>query len=178
MRVYTLDKSRPEYDVILKSYANTGIAIDRGLELVFSQQLCKSWKLSGNMSFYQIRYSYYEGILSFPYEHLFYVEGAVDNSWDAKLISAFKLSDSFDLHITALYMSPRIIPMGRQDWRSSVDLGLVKKIWKGKGELTLAATDLFNNYGIVQEINGDGFRVLYENYYETQMIRIGFKYKF
>ncbi len=178
MRVYTQDNSRPEYDVILKSYANTGKAINRGLELVFSQQLFKFWKLSGNMSFYQIRFSYYEGTLLFPYEHSFYVEGTVDNSWDAKLISAFNLSDSFDLQITALYMAPRIIPMGRELWRSSVDLGLVKKIWKGKGELTLAATDLFNNYGIVQEINGDGFTVLYENYYETQMIRIGFKYKF
>jgi hypothetical protein len=44
--------------------------------------------------------------------------------------------------------------------------------------MTLSASDIFNNNGIRQEIEGDGFDALYENYCETQVIRLGAKYKF
>ena len=39
-------------------------------------------------------------------------------------------------------------------------------------------SDLLNRFAIRQEIEGDGFRVLYENYYETQIFRLGYIHKF
>lgn len=176
--VYTQDNSRPEYDVILKNFTNAGQAIDRGLEIAFSQNLFKFWKLSGKVRYFQMRFFNYQGTLLFPYEHTFNVDGAVDNSWDANLFSTFILSENSEFQISALYMAPKSIPLGRQLWRSSVDISFIKKIWDGRAELSLAATDLFNNYGIRQEYNGDGFKLTYENYYETQVIRVGFKYIF
>ena len=178
MRVYTQDTSRAKYDVVLKSYANTGEATNKGVELVFSQQILKFWKLSGNMNFYQNKIFAYQGTLMFPYEHNFSLEETIDNTWDFKLINTFSFSDDFQLQLTGLYFAPKNIPQGKQLSRSSIDIGLMKKLWKGKGELTIAATDLFNNYGLRQEYYGEGFHALYENYYETQMIRIGFKYRF
>jgi hypothetical protein len=49
---------------------------------------------------------------------------------------------------------------------------------EGNGDLTLSFSDIFNDFGIRQEYYGDGFTALYENYYETQVVRIGFKYRF
>ena len=62
--------------------------------------------------------------------------------------------------------------------KSLTYMGLKKKLWQGKGEVTFAFTDIFNQFGIRKEINGDGFKAKYENYYETQVLRIGMKYKF
>jgi hypothetical protein len=38
--------------------------------------------------------------------------------------------------------------------------------------------EIFNDFGIKQEISGDGFTAVYENFYETQIVSLGFKYKF
>ena len=40
------------------------------------------------------------------------------------------------------------------------------------------ASDLFNTFRIKKEINGNGFKLLSNDYYETQVFRIGYSYKF
>ena len=47
-----------------------------------------------------------------------------------------------------------------------------------EGEISFSASDILNTFGIRQEIVGEGFTATYENYYETQVFRIGMKYKF
>jgi hypothetical protein len=77
-----------------------------------------------------------------------------------------------------LYYTPKNIPQGKQYARSSIDAGIKQILLKGKGELTFSFTDVFNAFGIKQKINGEGFSLVYENFYETQILRLGFKYKF
>jgi hypothetical protein len=67
--------------------------------------------------------------------------------------------------------------MGRQLERSSVDLGVQRSVLKNKGSLTLSFSDMFGTFGIRQEIADAGFTAIYENYYETQVVRLGLKYK-
>ncbi len=62
--------------------------------------------------------------------------------------------------------------------RFSLDLGLKKTIQKGKGELFLNVTDLLNTMVIHKTIQGNGFDYTSANYYETQVMRIGYSYKF
>jgi hypothetical protein len=38
--------------------------------------------------------------------------------------------------------------------------------------------EIFNDFGIKQEISGHGFTAVYENFYETQIVSLGFKYNF
>lgn len=47
-----------------------------------------------------------------------------------------------------------------------------------KGELTFSISDMFYKFGIRQNIVEEAFTAHYENNYETQVMRIGFKYKF
>jgi hypothetical protein len=87
MRVYTEDESNADYDIILKSYANTGRSANRGMELIFGQELLPEWELTGSINFFQNHIDAYEGILYFPYEHKFTVDESTQNSWDFKLSS-------------------------------------------------------------------------------------------
>jgi hypothetical protein len=136
------------------------------------------WKLSGNANFYRNSIDAYTGDVRFPYVHTFDIAQTAENTWDAKVINQFKLNDHLEFQLTALYLAPKNIPQGRQYARSSLDLGASWKILEGKGVITLSATDILNTYGIRQDINGEGFRTEYENLYETQIFRIGMKYRF
>jgi hypothetical protein len=62
--------------------------------------------------------------------------------------------------------------------RLTIDAGLKKKIQNGKGELFVNATDLLNGLVIKKEILGKGFRSTRTDYYETQVVRVGYNYKF
>lgn len=177
-RVYSIDDSNPDYSIINKIYQNTGSAQNTGVELIFSQELMDAWKISGSINGYKNEIDAYSGVLYFPYERPYSIEKASDNTWDFKLNNLIKLPNGVELQVTGVYYAPKNIPQGKQMARSSVDLGLKKGILDGKGELTFSFSDIFNQFGIKQEYSGDGFTALYENFYETQVARIGFKYKF
>jgi hypothetical protein len=51
-------------------------------------------------------------------------------------------------------------------------------IQKRKGELYLNGTDILNTMVIKQTIDGNNFSYVSSNYYETQVFRIGYNYKF
>ena len=55
---------------------------------------------------------------------------------------------------------------------------IIQKLFKGMGEISFSASDILNNFGIRQEIVGDGFTATYDKYYETQVFSIALKYKF
>lgn len=177
-RIYSIDASNPDYSIINKIYQNTGSARNTGVEIVFSQKLDDFWKLSGSFNGYNNEIDAYSGILYFPYERPFTIDASSDITWDAKLNNNFNLKNDWEIQLTGVYYAPKNIPQGKQLARSSVDLGIKKAILQGNGEITFSLSDIFNNFGIRQEFDGDGFTALYENYYETQVARIGFKYRF
>ena len=177
-RVYSIDDSNPDYSIINKIYQNTGSARNTGIELIFSQQILEAWKLSGSINGYKNEIDAYTGVLYFPYERTFSIDKTTDKTWDLKLNNQISLSKGFEVQLTGVYYAPKNIPQGKQMARSSVDLGLKKAVLEGRGEITFSFSDIFNQFGIKQEYTGDGFTALYENYYETQVARIGFKYKF
>ncbi|WP_149276334.1 TonB-dependent receptor domain-containing protein [Pareuzebyella sediminis] len=178
MRIFAIDNSNPDYDIVNRIYQNTGSATNTGIEFLLSQDISNSFKISATANYYMNAIDAYQGSLLFPFERPFSIEESSEGAWDAKLTSEFKLPWEISAQLTGVYYSNRNIPQGEQLSRSSIDFGLKKNIWENKGELTLAATDIFNTFGIRQEVYGAGFTALYENYYETQIIRAGLKYKF
>lgn len=71
-----------------------------------------------------------------------------------------------------------IIPQGTIEARFSLDFGIKKTIQNGKGELFLNATDLLNTMVIRTKTVGNKFNFTSNNFYETQVIRFGYSYKF
>ncbi len=178
MRIFSIDDSNPDYDIINRIYENTGRATNSGIEMLFSQDLTTTWKIGATVNWYVNEIDAFQGTLLFPFERSFTINNSSNNAWDTKINMELKLPRQYVAQITWVYFSKRNIPQGEQLARSSLDLGIKKPIWKNKGEITLAASDLLNKFGIRQKITGEGFTGLYENYFETQIIRLGFKYKF
>ncbi|MBT2161283.1 TonB-dependent receptor domain-containing protein [Zobellia barbeyronii] len=178
MRIFSIDDSNPDYNIVNRIYQNTGSATNTGIELLFSQDITNSFKMSASFNGYINTIDTYQGTLLFPFERPFIINESTDEAWDAKLTSEFKLPLEISAQLTGVYYSAKNIPQGEQLSRSSIDVGLKKNIWENKGELTLAATDIFNTFGIRQELDGEGFSARYENYYETQIVRLGIKYRF
>jgi len=177
-RIFSIDNSNPNYDIVNRIYQNTGKSTNTGIEILFSQDIAEYWKLTSSINLYRNAIDDYQGTLLFPYERPFFIEKSTDTAGDFKVINTFDLPWEMEAQITGLWYSARNIPQGEELARSSIDLGLKKSIWDKKAEITLSATDLFNNFGLRQRINGGDFTAIYGNFYETQIVRLGFNYKF
>ena len=88
------------------------------------------------------------------------------------------MAKNIDAQVAAIYLAPDIIPQGKINSRFSLDVGIKKLIQKSKGELFFNATDLLNTMITKKEIKGQGFIYTSNDYYETQVLRVGYSYKF
>ena len=177
MRIFAIDDSNPDYDIVNRIYQNTGKATNTGVELLLSQDLTADWQVSGSLNWYSNAIDNYQGTLLFPFERDFTINSSTANAYDAKVNTEFNLPKDFTVQLTGIYFSKRNIPQGTQLARSSVDFGVKKSLWDKKAELTLSASDIFNRFGIQQRVSNEGFTAQYQNFYETQIFRLGFKYK-
>ena len=177
MRIFAIDDSNPDYDIVNRIYQNTGRATNTGLEVLLGQDLTTNWNVSGSLNWYSNAIDAYQGVLLFPFERAFTINASTANAYDAKVTTEFRLPKDLTLQLTGIYFSKRNIPQGEQLARSSVDVGIKKSLWDKKAELTLSASDIFNRFGIQQRITNEAFTALYQNFFETQIFRLGFKYK-
>jgi outer membrane receptor protein involved in Fe transport len=177
-RIYSIDTTNSTYNIVNKIYSNVGSATNTGMEFILNQTITKFWKLTGSFNVYTNIIHSFKGMLLFPYPRSFTIARTIDNSADFKINNQFTLWKETQIQVTALYYTPKNIPQGKQMARSSIDLGIKQKVIRGKGELSFSFSDIFNRFGIKQELKGDGFTAVYENFYETQILTMGFKYKF
>jgi len=117
-------------------------------------------------------------VISFPSAQAYSIEKRTDTPMFAKMTNQVSLPDNLRIEITGQYFSGRNIGQGRELSRGGIDLGLKKSFAGNRLEMNLSATDIINTLGIRQEIEGQGFSVKYENYYETQVFSLNCKYKF
>lgn len=168
----------PNSTLIYDIFQNAGKSHNIGLEIVLSQDIAKWYSFNINAN------AYYNQIDAFTVENLYPVPNTFSAdkqtifSGNVKLNNNFHLPHNLEMQVTAVWLAPDIIPQGRIGQRFSLDLGLKKSIQKGKGELFLNANDLLNTMVIRREIKGNGFSYTSDDYYETQVIRLGYSYKF
>jgi len=177
LRIFNTDDSNLDYAIINKIYQNVGSGSNQGFEILLAQSLKEYWKVSTSFNWYNNKIDAFTGELLFPFKRSFSIPTTEDQTWDIKINNQIDLPNKTQIQLTAIYLAPKNIPQGRQLSRSSIDIGIQKSILAGKGELILSVTDLLNDFGIRQEIETADFTALYENYYETQVVRLGFKYK-
>ena len=177
-RVYSIDTTSAPYQIVNRIYQNVGSGSRSGIEFFINQKMNSWWNWSANLNIYSNTIDPYEGVLLFPYQRDFKISETTTNSWDIKVNTEFELPSSMQFQLSVLYYAPYNIPQGEQLSRASVDLGLKVPILEKKGEVLISANDIFNQFGLRQELESDGVKVLYENYYETQIIRLGIRYAF
>lgn len=168
----------PGNTLIYNIFQNAGKSSATGIETFLQHEFTKSFtaNLSGAMYHNIIRA--FTVTNKYPVPTTYSMGEESITSGNVKANTFFKLAGKTDLQLTAIWLAPDIIPQGKIGSRFSIDLGAKKQIQKGKGELFLNATDLFNTLRIKKEIAGNGFVLRSTDYLETQVVRMGYSYKF
>jgi outer membrane receptor protein involved in Fe transport len=168
----------PPSNLIYATFQNVNKSYNTGIEMVLAQEISKLYAFNINLNAYRNQIDAFTVENKYPSTHLFSADKQEIFSGNLKLNNTFHFPKNIDLQLTAIYLAPDIIPQGKIKSRFSLDFGLKKAIQKGKGELFFNATDLLNTMIIKKEINGQGFNYTSNDYYETQVIRLGYSYKF
>lgn len=164
--------------LIYAIFQNAGKSYNTGLEMVFNQEVSTHYSISINMNGYHNQINAFSVVNLYPSTNTFSAPQQEVFSGNVKVNNQIRLSGGIEAQITAIYQAPDIIPQGTIDARFTIDAGAKKSIQKGKGELFLNATDLLNSLIIKKQIQGQGFNYTSTDYYETQVIRLGYNYKF
>jgi outer membrane receptor protein involved in Fe transport len=165
-------------NLIYAIFQNAGRSQNSGMELVISQEVAPWYSFNVNLNGYRNRIDAFTVENLYPVPNLFSADRQQIFSGSAKMNHIFALGKSMKAQLTVIYLAPDIIPQGRIDQRFSIDLGIKKTIQEGKGELFVNATDLLNTMVVRKEIQGDGFKYTSTDYNETQVVRMGYSYKF
>lgn len=165
-------------NLIYATFQNVNKSYNTGVEMVLAQEISKLYAFNINLNAYRNQIDAFKVENKYPTTHLFSADKQEIFSGNIKLNNTFHFPKNIDAQFTAIYLAPDIIPQGKMKSRFSLDVGLKKAIQKGKGELFFNATDLLNTMIIKKEINGQGFNYTSNDYYETQVIRLGYSYKF
>jgi outer membrane receptor protein involved in Fe transport len=168
----------PPSNLIYATFQNVNKSYNTGIEMVLTQEISKLYAFSINLNAYRNQIDAFTVENKYPTTHTFSADKQEIYSGNIKLNNTFHFPKNIDVQLTGIYLAPDIIPQGKIKSRFSLDLGLKKTIQKGKGELFFNATDILNTMIIKKEINGQSFNYTSNDYYETQVIRIGYSYKF
>ena len=168
----------PGSNIIYNIFQNAKNAFNTGVEMIYSQDVSKAFSFNINGNIYHNTIGAFSVINKYPTPVAFSAGKETSYSGNAKLNAVFRLRKKLDIQFTTIYLAPDIIPQGKIDERFSVDLGAKKSIQKGKGELFVNASDLLGTMRIKKKITGTDFKLISTDYYETQVIRLGYSYKF
>ncbi|KUY17520.1 TonB-dependent receptor [Elizabethkingia miricola] len=168
----------PESTLIYAVFQNAGRSYNSGLEMIWNQKVSKIYSFNINGNIYRNQIDAFSVENLYPQPVFFSADKQTAVSGNVKFNNTFRFSNGFDAQLTAIYLAPDIIPQGKIKSRFSIDLGMKKSVQNGKGEIFLNATDLLNTMVIKKQIQGSGFKYTSDDYYETQVIRLGYSYKF
>lgn len=168
--------SDPINKVVYNIMQNAGLSSIKGSEIFYSQSMGSNFRYNINANWYRSSFD------SFSVNYVYPKSGKIQNekqslsSGNLKLNTFFKIGN-WEIQASGNYLAPDLIPQGRIEERFGIDLGISKKFDKGKNELFLNASDLFNTMVVSKTIQSGDFRYSSKDYYETQLVRIGFSSK-
>ncbi|MCB0696807.1 MAG: TonB-dependent receptor [Chitinophagaceae bacterium] len=149
---------------------NLNAGVTYGLELTGQIQLVKKlWDMTLNTNFFR------NEILGSN------IDPTLDNSgfsWFGKVNTTVKLPKEFSLQVNGNYESPKVVAQGFRQEVYWIDVALRKNLFKGKANLVLNVSDIFNTRKYTT--NFDFGQYLQTNYNdrETRIGNINFTYRF
>lgn len=139
-----------------------------GMELTFSKDLFKWWKVNGSFNYFRSIVD--GGNLGEGFASDFY-------SWTSRLSSQMAVLKDMDIQIMFNYRAPRETTQGIRREIYFIDIGIKKKALKGKGTFSLRLSDVLDSRKYAGETNGPGFYIYSEYKRLSQRIYAGFTYK-
>lgn len=168
----------PGNTLIYAIFQNAGRSYNTGLETIWNQKVSDVYSFNVNGNLYRNQINAFTVQNLYPQPNIFSADRQTAISGNVKMNNVFHFSKGLDMQFTLVYLAPDIIPQGKTKSRFTMDAGVKKTIQKGKGELFMNASDLLNTMVIRKFVQGTGFAYTSNDYYETQVIRLGYSYKF
>ena len=165
-------------NLIYAIFQNAGKSLNSGIEIIMGQDMTKMYSMNLNINAYYNQINAFTVNNLYPVPNTFSAEEQQVYSGNIKLNNQFHFTKKLDAQISLVYLAPDIIPQGKIGSRFSLDVGIKKSVQNGKGEFFINGTDLLNTMRIKKEIIAENFNYKSADYYETQVIRIGYLYKF
>lgn len=154
-------------DISISSPENIGVNHKVGVEANWKYTVTKWFSANGDFN-----YGYFNRLGEFESQN-FDFEG---DQWSARAMTKFKWND-WDLELTGNYESSVKTIQGKVSGFASADLGLRRKLWKGKGVVNLAVRDIFASR-IRETIIDQSSYYLYSFSQRGRFITLGFSYSF
>lgn len=174
-RIITLDPSNNLLNAVSQ---NAGNGTNVGFEVVMEQKISDWYSINLNGNIYHNTISAFSIENLYPFNTEFSMEKQEASSGNLKFNHIFKFKKGLNFQLTGIYLAPDVIPQGRIDTRFSVDFGFTKSIQNGNGEIFINGSDIFNTLRIQKETFGDGFILTSTDFFQTQMFRLGYSYRF
>lgn len=168
----------PNSSWIYAVFQNAQKSYNTGIEIIFTKEVSPHYAFNLNANIYRNQIDGFSVVNKYPVQNTFSAEKQLITSGFVKFNNTLHLAKSMDGQVSITYLAPDIIPQGKTNARFSIDAGLKKSVQNGKAEWIINATDLFNTLVIKKEIQGNGFHYTSHDYYETQVVRVGYNYKF
>jgi outer membrane receptor protein involved in Fe transport len=168
----------PGNTILYNIFQNAGKSYNTGGEVVLQQELTPWFSFNTSGAVYKNTIKAFSVTNRYPVPTVYSMAEESITSGNVKFNGSFKFKPSAQFQLTAVYLAPDLIPQGKIGSRFSVDMGFKKQVQKGKGELFLNGTDILNTLRIHKNISGNGFNLISTDYYETQVFRLGYSYKF
>lgn len=168
----------PGSNLIYAIFQNADKSYNTGIEAIWNQKVSDVYSFNINGNIYRNQINAFTVQNLYPEPNIFSADKQTAISGNIKLNNTLRFSKGLNVQFTAVYLAPDVIPQGKIKARFTMDVGLKKTIQKGKGELFLNASDLLNTMVIKKSIQGMGFAYTSNDYYETQVVRLGYNYKF
>jgi outer membrane receptor protein involved in Fe transport len=159
-------------------FQNAGRSWSTGSELVWQQTMSPRLSLSGNASVYRKTFDAFSVVNQYPVPVSYSSSRQQLTSGNVKLNAVMQLPYEWQTQLSNVYLAPDLLPQGRIDSRYSLDVGAKKSVQQGRGEIVVNATDLLNTMQLRRTIRGRDFRVVSTDYLETQVVRVGYNWKF
>jgi outer membrane receptor protein involved in Fe transport len=139
-----------------------------GVELNVSVNISDWWRINTNGNFYRaIREGVYEGD----------VLESDTYTWTSRTTSRMTLFGNVDFQASFNYRAPRLTTQGKDLSIYSLDLGVSKDIFKGKGTITAGVQDLFNSRKRRAIIDREGYYSNSEFQWRSRQFSVTLSYR-
>ena len=168
----------PGSRLLYNVFQNGGRSWSTGVELVWQQTVSPKLSLSANANAYRRTFDAFSVVNQYPVPVRYSSPRQQLTSGTFKLNAVVTLPHDWQTQISNVYLAPDLLPQGRIGSRYTLDVGAKKSVNQGKGEIVVNATDLLNTNQVRRTIRGADFNLVSTDYRETQVVRVGYNWKF
>ncbi len=159
-------------------FQNAGRSWSSGGEVVWQQSVNATVQLNANANVYRRTIDAFSVVNLYPVPVTYTAAREQLTSGNVKLNATLFLPGEWQLQLSNVYLAPDLLPQGRVGSRYALDVGARKSVQRGRGEIVVNATDVFNTNQAERTIRGSNFRLVSTDYLETQVVRVGYSWKY